>query len=65
MGDYAKACEIYDSILEDYGMEKVFGVHSQQPTEPESAEEPAEATASESNAATAAEESSSTTPAAE
>jgi hypothetical protein len=50
-GEYAKACEIYDAIIEDYGFEKVFGVHNEGAEESESEEKAAEATTSESSAA--------------
>ena len=64
-GDYAKACEIYDSIIEDYGMEKVFGVQQeggQETQEPQASEEAVEATASGTSTAAPAEESSSASP---
>lgn len=61
-GDYAKACEIYDSIIEDYGMEKVFGVQNQDTGDSEKKEKPVEP-ASESSAA--AEDASASPPKAE
>ncbi len=50
-GEYAKACEIYDAIIEDYGFEKVFGVQNEGAKDPKSEEKAAEATTSESSAA--------------
>ena len=52
-GEYAKACEIYDSIIEDYGFEKVFGVQNEGAKDTKSREKAAEATTSQSSAADA------------
>ena len=61
-GDYAKACEIYDSIIEDYGFEKVFGAHSEGSQESKPEEKASQATSSESSAATPAEEDAEVSP---
>lgn len=58
-GDYAKACDIYDSIIEDYGMEKVFGVQPEGGQDKKKGEKQAEPATSESSAtATSAEDAS-------
>ena len=64
-GDYAKACEIYDAIIEDYGFEKVFGVHTEGAEESKPEEKAVEATTSESSASTPAAEDAEATPSGE
>ncbi len=61
-GDYAKACEIYDSIIEDYGFEKAFGVQSEETTETKPEEKAAEAATSASSAAETSAEDTATSP---
>lgn len=49
-GEYAKACEIYDSIIKDYGFEKVFGVQNGGAENTKPVEKTGEAASSESSA---------------
>ena len=64
-GDYAKACEIYDSIIEDYGFEKAFGVQKEGATENKPEEKAAETTRSESSEAVTSAEDTATSPSGE
>ncbi len=50
-GDYAKACEIYDSIIEDYGFEKAFGVQNEETKDTKAEEKTVEPATSASSAA--------------
>lgn len=61
-GDYAKACVIYDSIIEDYGFEKAFGVQNEGATENKSKEKAAETATSESSEAATSAEDTATPP---
>ena len=61
-GEYAKACEIYDSIIKDYGFEKVFGVQNEGTTENKPEEKAAETTTSESSAEASSSQDAATSP---